>query len=335
MPATRPDLYLEIRLHHWREFLRLSRELGSIPGVRAEDFDKILAREEDALAKADKQLKANRDLVAANTANRPVLQKAMMAVQYGLTQTAVDLLINAEPKDLENPRDRSVLLGGQLLVDLLVGTGQVRRARAVLGLESGSDESFDKRRFGRHPFGGFAYDWLVAQLAAAEGDYAAADRALGECLAETEKEGNAPIWPVLGQLGIATPAGRKGTDLGTFSALLTGHVLLEGSTKATSQAWVLGQTMFYKVPGSKGTASADWLAHLSHGNDFLWTVLRKRGDLWAVRAWLSLEAGYTDRARDQARKALEQGYGPAPRYYGQRLAAIVLELTESGRRASR
>src|SRR5262249_27405606 len=148
MGTYRRSVYFELHVHHRREFVRLSRELGALPGVSAKEFNAALDRQEKELAELDKQLKTRRDSFDVNTRRiKSVVQKAQIALRFGLIEKAVSLLSEARPEDLVDPRSR-VTVGGQMLVDLFLATGRLKEAGDVLTPELQEGKKFDKRSFG-------------------------------------------------------------------------------------------------------------------------------------------------------------------------------------------
>jgi hypothetical protein len=276
-----------------------------------------------------------------NAANKRVLQKVALALQNGLSQTALDLLQKADPKELADQRSPGVAVGGQWALELLLAMGRLEEARDILVPDPDSKKSLDKRVFGAHRLGLPAYQWYEAQLAAACGDYEVADRALGECLGLLETDPR--VWPMLAQLDVVPPsygAQRKGT-LGTFSALLVGDLVLQGA-KASNLPWQLqftllppSQRLFIQLPPNfpaNQRRPPGWPVTLHEAGRFAAESLQPHADLWAVRAWLSLEAGHTSRARKQAEESLARGVRTigryrVPRYPSHLLAIRVLELT--------
>jgi hypothetical protein len=157
-----------------------------------------------------------------------------------------------------------------------------------------------------------AYDWLRVQLAAAAGDYEVADEVLGEIIADQKK--NLGVYPLLAGLDILPakyPEG-KDADLATCAGLLVGHILLREAPQAARMPWQilrhiplrLHQPHLPKRPGGHFT--------LLQGTEAFNAALGHEAELWALRAWLALEHGRIDRARDHAGKAMKLAdYGQA------------------------
>jgi hypothetical protein len=329
-----PDWYFELRVHHFRELVKLHQGMKPPSGVPEKDFKKALEQEEAQLKREEQNLKTQRNKYEVNSANKPVLQKIEQALQNGLAETALGVLRKAEVKELIDPRT-NVAIGGQRLVELLLATGQTEEARQVL--EPDPANSDKKGNLGalatvRAP----AYEWFQAQLAAATGDYAEADRALGECIEALAKE--IPVWTLLGQLDIVPPGfgGESAGNLGTFAGLATGHVLLQ-LARMSNLPWQPDHLLVRKLLPPHNPRDPRWYVSMAVTAQVVEQMLRPQADLWAVRAWLSLEAGHIARAREQAVKAISLG-GDAKgsrrfvRYQSHLLAALVLELTEPGKK---
>jgi hypothetical protein len=179
-----------------------------------------------------------------------------------------------------------------------------------------------------------AYQWFEAQLGAASGDYAAADQALGECLEVVSS--NLPIWPALQRLDVVPPGYGQGkpASMGTFCALLTGHLLLQKARMA-KLPWQLDDLIQCKILPPHIPRLPGWWHTLNTGVNFVVDARRPQADVWAIRAWLSLEAGHTKRAREQAINGLAVGAQMGENRYRllyESHAAVlrVLDLTSRG-----
>jgi hypothetical protein len=81
-------------------------------------------------------------------------------------------------------------------------------------------------------------------------------------------------------------------------------------------------------------------AALRQASQFLWQAAEQQAGLWAIRAWLSLESGRLDKAREyggQAR-ALAEWVGPGKEtlsfpFRSRPLTELVLELAGGGPKA--
>src|SRR5262249_38412229 len=102
--AEQPQ-YFEPYVSHYREYLRLSRELGRLLLVPREMFAEGIKQEEAHLKVVEDELKKRRDFYEINSANKQLLEpkgKIDLAVRAGLAETAVNLLLGADPAELRD-----------------------------------------------------------------------------------------------------------------------------------------------------------------------------------------------------------------------------------------
>jgi tetratricopeptide (TPR) repeat protein len=338
--------YFELRVKHFREVVRLSRELGPPPGVEAKrhkeqlnELDKV-AKE---LARGPRGLQSRQDRYEVDSAGKPPLQKAQIALREGLAETALNVLQKAEVKEPVS-RHAAETPGVTVAVQLLLGLGRLEKARETLEQKGPDDKPIDRRLFGtlwldpedpRDPGhqgdsrGLPAYEWLRAQLAAASGAYAEADRHLAEAQAWGARTPTGP--QTLMRLGVLPRSGVewKGGDA-TLAGALVGHLLLTEAPQAAGTAWPL----LRRLSGSG--------RQLAQANGFSAGALQYEAELRALRSWLALEAGDLARAQEQARAALElaliRGAGGRPTqimpFRSRPLAGLCLELAEGGKKAA-
>jgi tetratricopeptide (TPR) repeat protein len=174
--------YREMHIQHMRETLRLSKALGNIPKVPAKRFPEQLKSMESAVATNERELAARRDRYQLNAANKPLLARVQIAQELGLPETALNLLLKADTAELEDKRNPRGVSGAMIAVNLLLGLGRLTEARQMLYLGAVPGQPIDKQAYGIHALGMPAYLWAEVQLAAASGDYEAADKAMGECI---------------------------------------------------------------------------------------------------------------------------------------------------------
>jgi hypothetical protein len=171
---------LDVARRHAAEGLRLVREAGPASGESAEAFEERVGRTAafvDPLEQAV-QDSENRFLIRTAGMSGDPLARARTAVELGLSQKAIDVLLQSHP-------DLYGMTGLALLADLLLQTGQAAECRVLL----------DREELRRNPDGlGFyslprgqgqggsdplpAYDWLDLCQSAAAGRYEAAAAAL-------------------------------------------------------------------------------------------------------------------------------------------------------------
>ncbi len=123
--------YFESYVVCFKEIQKLSRLVEHSPEIKRE----ILLNEQDRLDKTikalDQKLKQQLDNYEVSSVGKPLLQKAAIALDKGLSEKALTLLLNATPEELtdkRNPRERP---GATLAISLLLGLGRVEEcARA-------------------------------------------------------------------------------------------------------------------------------------------------------------------------------------------------------------
>lgn len=263
---------LDLAHRHARRVADLVRRTGRGPGEPAETF---AARAEQTEQTAD-ALEAtlveaeNRYLIRTSGRAGDPLAKARAAVELGLVERAVGVLLAAHPD----------LYGGdglRLLADLLLQTGRFAECRALLDraeLLRNPDALgyYELPRRGRTPYRFRAYDWLDACQRAAAGNYpeagAALERLAGRALAEEEQArralGRGGATFLAGEVGLAAPPR-------PVLARLAGAPELLALTDLLGRAVELGAT---------------------------------RGDLLTVAGALELERGSPAAARERFRAAL-------------------------------
>jgi hypothetical protein len=297
--------YLEVRIGHLRKYLELARSLHHVVGYPPNQFGEGLAAQEGELKRGESQLKKQHDQFVVTGGSKRLLEKVIIAMRNGLAETALDLLLKADPKEMGDPRQPNHRPGATVLVDLLLRLGRLDDARMALYPEAGEeDSSIDKRAFGLHPQSGLpAWYWLRVQLAAAAGDYDVADELLAEVLDENKKgQGTSGFLAELDVLPLDHPITE--IKLEAFAGLLVGDYLLAQATQATHMPWQILPHIPYrrhkpnplKVPGGQFA--------LLQGARYLTAMLERDAEVWALRAWLALEVGRTGHAHMCADKAL-------------------------------
>jgi tetratricopeptide (TPR) repeat protein len=311
--------YREAQIGHLREYWRLSKEMGSMIGVPEKDFPKRLAALKKSLDSAERELDRRRDQYLLNSSNKPLVQRAQIAMASGLAETALNLLQKAELPDLMDQRNPGGMTGAMIAINLMLGLGRLHDTREVLAPPT-DGTPVNKMGFGMHALGLPAYLWGEVQLAAALGDYEGADKALGECLDWNQQ--NQGLSPTLVRLGILPLSQQtKEMSLGAFAALTLGDALMHNTPRA-------GGIPGHVLSRLNGRTTA------AMSGQVVSQALQKQADLWTLRAWLALEHGRTDRAETYARKALKLSeVGRRSMLFRSRgLAVLCLDLVSRGRR---
>src|SRR5438067_12159795 len=94
----------------------------------------------------DRELKGRQDQYVIKSANKPVLQKAAIALdpKIGLAETALNLLLRADVKELSderNPRERP---GAMWELYLLLGMGRLEEVDEALTADPQAERPYDK-----------------------------------------------------------------------------------------------------------------------------------------------------------------------------------------------
>ena len=185
--------FLDLAVKHGKECVRILRENGSP--------DAELARQVD---QADREYKRRQDAYLLKTANRSITEKVDTALEMGLVQTALDLLLTTDwDKFVGKEPDRLRLQQREL--SLMMQTGQAE--------EVGKELIEDQDKLGSGAGLGIdpdtllpAYEWLRVQAAAARGDYADADHWLDE-IQKKMRQSN-PLLAELPALGVCAGGAR-------------------------------------------------------------------------------------------------------------------------------
>jgi tetratricopeptide (TPR) repeat protein len=333
--------YFEAHVRHVKEVLRINKLLPVPPGIPRDQYADYIKGQEENAKNLEKQLKARRDQYEVDGSRfrkEDVMQRAALAAQQGLAETAVKLLLEADPKHLRDPNDPRQAPGLVLMLDLLFGLGRVDEVRQILGGDPDSGVAVDRRGFGMHPLGLPAYDWYQVQLGAVTGDYEGADKALAEC---AESVRTSPLYTmVLARLEI-TPleTADKDGDARLFAGMLAGLSVLDGAEGATRTPWYLVRSLPTKLFHARAphALKRDEEHPVQMGVRFLQNRLELEAELWTLRGWLALEAGRIDQAKEYAAKAISLadvgGDGRGNRYLmpfrSQALAGLVQGLARN------
>ncbi|MFO0925766.1 MAG: hypothetical protein U0736_01855 [Gemmataceae bacterium] len=326
--------YFEPQVHHMKEYLRLSQQLGSVPTAAANSSREELKKLEKFVKEMETQLKGRQDEYLLNAANKPLMQKVRIAREKGLADTALNLLLKADPQELHERRGPREPSGSMVTVMLLLGLGRIDEAREALVPDPAA--ASERRDFGIHPLGLPAYDWFRVQLGAADGDYAAIDAHLELSIRELEKN---PVYTeLLAQLDVlpASLAGRPG-DRGTLAAALVGYCLLREAPQGAGLPWQWLRHLPYRLYPPHLPRRPETHATVIQGAQLLMQVQEPIADLWTLRAWFALEAGRIADARAHLAHALNlSDFGDDGRgnrviagFRSRPLAVLVEELIDS------
>jgi tetratricopeptide (TPR) repeat protein len=291
----RDQQFFEPAARHYREYLNCTRELGPAAGQEQAFNDQLDKLEKDVKA-LERDIKNRQDQYEVQAANKPVLQKVVIAMQMGLADTALNVLLKADPKDLHARPGSAQMAGATLEVNLLLSLGRVEEVRDALSAIEPEKQGI----FGTNPAVGVpAFQWAQVQMAAADGDYEAADKHLAEILEHVGQDGSTS--EMMRLLGLLQPReGAPPLSLGEMLGLSVGQLVLELAPAAAGNLWQIR-----RVPPAYGQFSQT--TGLARG------LLERQADLRTVRGWLALEAGRLDDARRELEAALAAGRAPGDR----------------------
>jgi Tfp pilus assembly protein PilF len=244
-----------------------------------------------------------------HAAGLPPLGKVKAAQELGLGQKALDILEKVDWHSFAKD-DPNKLLGVQRELSLLLQTGRAEEVGKTLK----EDEQNLKDGLGVDPETGLpAYEWLRVQVAAAEGDYADADRWLQAIQEKTRQSPQLAL--ALQQLLLLGPETADAADLepSALTALLAGRLVLR-EAPSVGGPWLLWPPPFF---------DARFL--LLQASNAIAEPLDRQADLDAVRGWLALEAGNTNDARDHFNDALRHASPGELPYRGRPLTQLDLE----------
>jgi tetratricopeptide (TPR) repeat protein len=185
--------YLDLELKHLREVVRLLPGQGRLVGEADDAFQKRLQEAADAVTHLEKDLDKTREEYRIRSAGErtSVIDKALIARSRGLAETALEELDKASGNDLsEAPAGGPpAALGAVVKLELLLDMGRPDLVRQSLGIDEKDKADFIRALGGIPEVSLAAYDWLLLQAAAAQGDYDEADEVLARNLADLRGPG--------------------------------------------------------------------------------------------------------------------------------------------------
>ncbi len=291
--------YRDLEVKHMGERLRLVKEIGPIGGQDPATFAKQAEAMEKQYKQYEKDLKTRQNEYAVKSSGKKVLEKAGTAAQFGLAETALQVLLDSDSLEFGAP-------GARLQLDLLLSMGDLERLRVML-LSGNEKEDKDLALTLRQQYGGPLYELYRFQLAAAEGDYAEADRFLeeaGRTLVEDPTALANARRAVLSPTALSVAAERDPSaarDFPEAAALDPRQLEAVGVARAIVDALPERGPVF-------------WLyVRRQHRDRLLYDAasliqpVRQQADFTALRGVLALEAGDVEAARKHFRQALFHG----------------------------
>jgi tetratricopeptide (TPR) repeat protein len=255
---------LEATLRHHREQLRCSRGNGPLAGEKPEAFARRLDRIDKAIGQFAQRLDARLDQWELAAAKKPLFVRVQLALEAGLCETALKLLLEAGADEaLTGPQRGAV---EHWSIELLLSMGRLDEARALLDRDN-------RQALGMlpMPLALPAHDWFRVQLAAAGGDYEEVEQRLAALL-------DAPK--------------AKGVTPSVLLAWTIGDQLLWDAPLAAAMPWQIVR----KWPELIGRPPRGVVALLP-GLNQSFRMLQQETDVQALRGWLALETGDTGTAR--------------------------------------
>ncbi len=317
-------MYFDLQVKHLAEFVKLVKKVGPSIPVTDKELDGYIKAIEAELKKKTTELRQRQENFELQSANKPVLERANIALANGLSETALNVLNRADPKDLIDRMNPHEMPGATMLVSLLLAMGRTDEARIRMYGDASPDDRTIERSFGMHRLGMPAFEWFETQLGASTGDYELADRGLASALEKTSLLYSA----ILSELRmvpkekIASIASREGV-----AAAFAGSLLLREMQYATGTPYVpLRRVMILHDPGAR-QLTAQYAR-------ILWGVYEQEANLWTLRAWLALEQGKLDKAREYAEKAVALAESPTDSsvvvlFQSRPLTELILDLLEN------
>jgi tetratricopeptide (TPR) repeat protein len=276
---------LDLALKHYQKAHRYLRARGPRPGQTQAAFDGQLKQIEEIIAVLDPVVEANQELYEVKTENVPVFDRAnLAAAKLGLVGKALKVLTDSDYAAFGEE-------GMDLELGLLLFVGRTQDMRDWM------------KPWMEEKLGAFEYHWLRAQLEAATGHYAEADRALAK---------------ILNKKALVNLVSPKALPLRDMAATIIGHEVLDHAPGPGLKLDVLGQDLRSQL----------YVMVLQ---------LNREAMVSTMRGLLALEAGQTKQAREHFRHALDiwqsltlpDSAGPELRA-GQALAQYGLDLLDSG-----
>jgi hypothetical protein len=148
--------WVDLMLKHRKEYLRLSREKGPLPGESAENFEKRLEPQERLLRVNEEEVKKEENKLKESFPNLKVMDRVSAALQIGLGGLAIEVLLASDRAGFGKE-------GVKMELELLLFAGRAQEVRAWSSPEH------------IHLIGKNTFYWLQALVDAALGDYQKAD----------------------------------------------------------------------------------------------------------------------------------------------------------------
>lgn len=218
---------LDLAIEHLNQIVEIRAAEGRKGKQTEEEFQKEIEQHKLKLKNLREQTGLDRkqtDYESGKRRHSSLARKATDAVQHGLFQEAIQVLIDAEGLGDRGPD------GDLLLLQLWIWTGQLDEARAFLLVaseptaESGDTKIKDPQ--------------LEFQITAGTGDYAKADAALAQLIQRQEEAGTKRLMMLVRDSTWARSIGRDG-PLGMGAEMLMGFIVSSSFLRDLADTWTM------------------------------------------------------------------------------------------------
>lgn len=300
------EQFMDRTLHHMKEYRRIIGRNTPINFGR--EYEESLKRIDGNLAMLEKEVNQRLDRfenesrrIETARQGASALEKAQVALQMGLLNTAFEQIESAEAREQAN----------------LDGSGRVARdtdlfrIEILLHLGMGDNASLlltedMKIRFGINPSLMISnYNWYQTLVAASQGKYSIADGYLGDSIQQLSREQQG-IFRTMAEFSLFKS--QKDAKNIPHSVDMVGlnfgrHMLNQAQTASGLGPWVT--SFFYFAPTESRLTGVD----LDEAMNIHFVGLKATnslGEFNSCRAFLKLEAGYPTDAKDLWEKALRE-----------------------------
>ncbi len=279
----------DLTAKHFGEFIKWFRNESKRPGANKEQFDKALKGMEEDFKGLDDRVRRNQDNYEIQSDKKRVLNKATIALQMGLAEKALQVLLDSDALEFKDQ-------GTRLELELLLRIGRLDDLREQLSPASDPDAHEQLPKNLNATLGMGTYELYRVKLAAGEGDYQEADHFLEEAATKTRTD------PAM----LANY--RHQLELEGKGAAAAGDLTLP-QLNAVGVARLLGDS-----PPQFGPAVMLLQRHLEHQRRVgllagMAAPLQKAADYETLRGVLRLETGDIPAAEQAFRQALFAGKG--------------------------
>ena len=311
-------------LDEWLRCLRAIQQRGGTP-----EFEKWLSedieRKEKDLASLQRQVTNAENEFAVQATTLPLLRKVQSALEKGLAEKALQLLLDA---DLSKLKPLEAQIAAQSQMELLLATGRIQDLHdRLLSLNSEEGEKMGLER----------YNYYRYLLAAVEGNYAEADQYLNEWSKEVYADGRL--------LGLVQKQAILGLDFMGIPPRLVKDMeerlqnqfarkadnVIDASVINPLEGLAIGRTILDQTPrpAPVGWLLTDYFLRLAVPPT-LWSQmaipLQQQADICTQRGILALEAGDLEGARLRFGEAGGRDKGYHLNFGGRPAATGYLEL---------